>query len=699
MRLKTEEDLGSLDKLDQKLWATLSCPTHGLEFDSRTLDLIDTDRDGRIRAPEILACVKWVLSVLKYPSDLTKRASVLPLSAIDDTNPEGNRLLLSAKQILTNLGKPDATDITPEDTEDTVRIFADTVFNGDGIIVADSAEDESSRILIQEIIDCLGSEPDRSGKPGVSQEKVDLFFEEAQAYADWWAKAEDGNSEILLFGKSTVGAGDAFRAVRAKVDDYFVRCGLAQFDPGAATFLNPAPFEYEALARKDLSASVQEIAALPLATIKPGNLLPLCEGINPAWAGQMEKFRFEVVKLLLGEKLAMTSDEWALLSSRFRAYEQWGSERAGSSVEKLSLDRIRKILAGDGKAKITALIERDSALKQEADSIAMVDKLVRLHRDLFTLLNNYVSFHDFYCPGTRAIFQVGTLYIAGRSCDLCIRVEDIAKHSALAGQSQAYVAYCECKRDSGAEKMNIAVALTDGNAENLMVGRNGVFYDRRGRDWDATIVKIIEHPISMHEAFWSPYKRVARMVAEQLGKMAAAKDKQVTGSPATIVADTPKKADAAKPAAPAQPFDVGKFAGIFAAIGLAIGAIGTALASIITGVLTLKWWQIPMTFAGLMLFISGPSMIIAYLKLRKRNLAPILDANGWAINARAIINIPFGCTLTSLAHLPDGAQCSLQDPFAEKQRPWKAYVIALGVIILLGLVIWQTGLIDKCIKP
>jgi hypothetical protein len=36
----------------------------------------------------------------------------------------------------------------------------------------------------------------------------------------------------------------------------------------------------------------------------------------------------------------------------------------------------------------------------------------------------------------------------------------------------------------------------------------------------------------------------------------------------------------------------------------------------------------------------------------KRNLGPILDANGWAVNTRARINVPFGATLTSVARLP-----------------------------------------------
>ena len=80
-----------------------------------------------------------------------------------------------------------------------------------------------------------------------------------------------------------------------------------------------------------------------------------------------------------------------------------------------------------------------------------------------------------------------------------------------------------------AEKMNIAAALTDGDAGNLMVGRNGVFYDRKGNDWDATIVKMIEHPISIREAFWSPYRQIAKMIHEQIEKVAGAHDKQAEG--------------------------------------------------------------------------------------------------------------------------------------------------------------------------
>ncbi|MFB3045289.1 MAG: hypothetical protein ACE10A_03115, partial [Acidiferrobacterales bacterium] len=67
VRLETGLDLMALDQLDQKLWAALGCPTHGLEIDAKTLALIDTDGDGRIRVPEVIAAVQWAGTVLRDP--------------------------------------------------------------------------------------------------------------------------------------------------------------------------------------------------------------------------------------------------------------------------------------------------------------------------------------------------------------------------------------------------------------------------------------------------------------------------------------------------------------------------------------------------------------------------------------------------------------------------------------------------------
>lgn len=121
-----------------------------------------------------------------------------------------------------------------------------------------------------------------------------------------------------------------------------------------------------------------------------------------------------------------------------------------------------------------------------------------------------------------------------------------------------------------------------------------------------------------------------------------------------------------------------------------MGAIGTALVSVVTGLMSLYWWQISLALAGLVLVISGPSMIIAWLKLRQRNLGSILDACGWAINARAKINIPFGMTLTAVARLPQGVRCTVEDPFAEKSGLWKLWLLLIAALVA-ALIFWNKG--------
>jgi hypothetical protein len=683
VKLESGADLMALDQLDQKLWVALACPTTGLEFDSKTLALVDTDKDGRIRAPELIAAAKWAGSMLKNPSDLLKGSPELPLSAINDELPEGRQLLSSARELLRNLGKTEAATVSIEDAMDTTRIFAQTHFNGDGIIPVESAEDEPTRKVIGEIIACFGADVDRSGKPGISQAKADLFFAEAQAYSDWWSSAES-NPAVLPLDGSTTTAAEVFKKLKPKIDDYFTRCRLAAFDPRALTALNREEKEYLALAAKDLTISSAEIAGFPLAQVGAGKALPLDEGLNPAWADAMAQFKTQIVRPFLNGKGAISESDWSGIRSRFAAYEAWVATKKGALVEKLGIARVREILGSKAKENITALIAKDKALEPEATAIAAVDRLVRYHRDLFKLVNNFVSFRDFYSRKDKAIFQAGTLYLDQRSCELCLTVEDPAKHSVMAALAGTYLAYCDCVRKATGEKMQIVAAFTGGDSDNLMVGRNGVFYDRKGRDWDATITKIIDNPISIRQAFWAPYKKLVRMIEEQIAKRAAAADADVTAQLNTGVAVV---------GTPATPRPAKIDTGTLAAIGLVLTTLLGALGTVFAHILGLPWWQIPLAIAGLILAISLPSMLIAWLKLRKRNLGPILDANGWAVNAKAKVNVPFGGSLTGVAALPPGAQRDLVDPFAEKKRPWGFY-ITVGAVLLAAL-LWFIGKFDN----
>ena len=101
--IQSGEDIAHLDELDRKMWTVLSCPVSGLEFDSKTLALLDADKDGKIRVDEVIAAAKWLTGIIKNPDLILKGSDTLPLSEFNTENPDGDRLLGSAKQILENL--------------------------------------------------------------------------------------------------------------------------------------------------------------------------------------------------------------------------------------------------------------------------------------------------------------------------------------------------------------------------------------------------------------------------------------------------------------------------------------------------------------------------------------------------------------------------------------------------------------------
>lgn len=326
-----------------------------------------------------------------------------------------------------------------------------------------------------------------------------------------------------------------------------------------------------------------------------------------------------------------------------------------------------------------------------------LEKLLLLSRDFCTLLRNFISFQDFYAKRGKAllgrgadnetpwaIFQAGTLIIDQRACNLCLRVEDIAKHNTQAPDSGMFLIYCQCTHHTSGQKMQIVAAMTIGDIRNLKVGKNALFYDRQGRDWEAEVIKIIDNPISIGQAFWSPYRKLGEWVSGLINKSAAEKEKKAFADMTTKLQTTPIAGGAAPAAAPAQPFDIAKFAGIFAAIGMAIGALGTFLTSLLSEVKEMHAWAL-LIVPAILIVVSGPSMLLAWMKLRKRNLAPLLNANGWAINADAIISVLFGNTLTEQAQFP---VLKLADPHAKIKKLTKGGKWAIAIAaLLLGIAV------------
>lgn len=689
VRIETGEDIAHLSELDPKMWTVLSCPINGLEIDDKSLAYIDSDKDGKIRVNDIVSTSNWIINAIKDVDLILKGDDFFDINKFDRETVEGKKLYDAAKQILKNLNKEGDT-ITISDTTDIAAIFAKTRFNGDGVITENTTDNVEEKNVIASIIATIGGVADRSGEQGVNTEKIETFYKLLSDYIAWI-----DSSVEAPYGDKTDKVIDAYNAVDAKVKDFFMRSKLASFSPDSISALDVQTSRIESISADNLTEKLDEIASYPIARVTGVGEINLEDAINPAWASYFETLKSAV---FVGKK-KITESDWIAIKDTFSAYIQWKNSKIGAEVESLGVDTIKKFIDDNNKEALLVLVAEDSALKEEAENIVMVDKFFHIYRDFYRLLRNFITLHDFYTKDSsvKAIFQSGRLIVDQRECRFCMKVADMAKHNTMAASSGMFLVYCDCVAKDKPAKLSIVAAVTVGSIGDLVVGKNAIYYDNEGGEWDAVITKIIDNPISISQAFWSPYRRIATVVENLINKSAAEKDAKVMSdatakinSAQTTMQESSANPDATKAATP--PFDIAKFAGIFAAIGMALGMIGTALVAVFEGLAELSWWKLILVFVGIMLAISGPSMILAWMKLRRRNIAPLLNANGWAVNASSKISIPFGETLTDSAKFP---KLKLQDPYKKAGIPtWKKWMITIIILAIVFIGLWLFNLLS-----
>lgn len=327
---------------------------------------------------------------------------------------------------------------------------------------------------------------------------------------------------------------------------------------------------------------------MPLVTEEADVKLPLKEKLNPRYLEAILDFSAKCVAPFFGEdKTELTRIEWKEVKSKFVAYRAW----IGS----------KPVMCADARAN----------LDEE-------EKLVRFRYYLGEFLHNFITMDRLYANDGSAIFQTGVLRLDGREMNLCFHVANEAAHSALVGKSNCCVLYLKLSRPAEKSERQICAVVTAGRISTLYVGRNGVFYDRDGNDWQATITKIVENQVSLGEAFWSPWRKLGDSIASMVKKFIGDKQSKSFSGVESGVKNVQGSGAA--------------MASSVAAIGIGIAMIGAAAASIMAAVSSMPWWQVLLSLAAVVLVVSVPSMVLAWFKLRRRDLAAVLNASGWAIN-------------------------------------------------------------------
>ena len=709
VKIENGDDVSCLRDLDQKAWTALAAPVAGLRFDAPTLKFLDADGDGRIRAPEVLAAVEWLRPRLKSFDVLFARKGSNALSAddIDASTPEGAALAKEIALIAKAAGK-DGAEVSIGDVLAAEKAFSATPFNGDGVVTADSLAGDADAIAAFEAATSVASVPDRSGKPGLGRDGAEAFFAGAAARLAW--KAARGKDAMPL-GDATPAAAKAYSAVAAKIDDFFTRCRVAAFDVRAADALNGDPAAVAALAAGDLSSAPEALAAMPLAAVSAGAELPLGSGVNPYWAAAAAAFAHDCARPALGrdgDPETLSESAWAEIKAKLAPYLAWSASEPAPELAAVPEDTLRRFAQDGGKAKaaILAAVAKDEGFSGEYDGIVDAERAVRYASNLVEFLRNFVNQSALYSPDTTAIYQTGVLYIDSRACALCFHVDDVAAHAAQAGKSNCCVVYLKLARPSGAVKeRTVCAAVTAGFARTLWTGRNAVFYDRDGNDWDATVVQICEAQVSLREAFWAPWEKIGSMVSGQINKILASRESEAMAKAAAATdaaaakVESAAKKDAAAPAASA-PKDSGAggaaLASSVAAIGIGVGMLGAAFAGIAGFVAGMPWWKTLLGVCCVVLAVSLPSVAIAWFKLRKRDIGTILNACGWAVNRPLRFPMRLSRVFTREMKAPPAFMCS-PDPYAPKHVVLTWILVALAAAAGILWALWSRGALDGCL--
>ena len=683
LRIQDAQDLEKIQVLDDAYWAATSILTKSLNCDNAFLSYVDTDQNGRIRTDELKAAQAWLFRFLKQRNRISEGTDILNLSDIDISHPEGQKLQAAAKLILANLNLRDAQEISLAQVRDVQSIMASSANNGDGIIPPEATTNPDLVQFITSVMETVGPALDASGKPGVSEEQLKVFFGEAKSYLAWKAKGEipkgDDSTEVMPWGAQTPSAYQLVAGLEEKIEQYFTQCAMVRFDQRAAAQMQLQQKELEEIDFTNKSMMEQRLKNAPLALPSPKGILDFEAMLNPLYIDRLSELREKVLKPVLGSSVKqLTKKQWDKVGAIFAPYRVWLESKQGIKVEKLGQDKLRTYLDGSYRQKTSELIAKDLAVADDLSQIHNLEKLILYQRWLMELANNFVSFANLYTPQRRSLIEAGRLVIDGREMTFTMRVQDRQAHKKIAENSCMYLLYLEITgRQDKDIKFEIMTAVTSGSAGRLRIGKRGIFFTIDGTEWDAQVLDIVENPISPWESVRAPFKQITNLVKKQMDKFSKSRQDKL-------------KTTISSPTGSSMARD------LLLGGGVAIAVLGSAFAYITKVLSQVKPVHILGMLAVVAVFVLLPGMIIGFAKIRKRDMSVLLEASGWAVNAHMRLSAALGRLFTHAPRLPEGARKERRDVLVQlvkkfdynSLRPKKLMIIVLiTVLIALSLIL------------
>jgi hypothetical protein len=685
LKLENVWDLCRVRELDEAHWVATSAPIGTINGDPVFLELVDTDHDGRIGCSELRQAISWLFEHLKDYRGVNAGDTALVLAAIRDESDEGRRIRETAIKILNRLGSTEKLLITLDQVrrirkkEEEGRAVSEA-----GIVLPEAAQGDDNaavRQFLSDILATVGGDSHPSGSKGVSQKHLDQFLAETESFLRWRARAEPADGEpfspVMPLGEKTSSAYSLFSSLRNKIDEYFTLCEALLLDPRVGEQMLAGSSRLEEVDFADPSAVQSLLVKAPLAFPLANGVLDFHGRINPHYAVQLEDLRKEVLVPLLegAAEKELTREQWGRLKESFSPHENWVNSKPACRVESLGAQRLRKYLNDPQLVRgARALMDQSKTTAFVLDNVRLLEKLILYQAYLLSFANNFVSFPDLYNPKRRALFEMGTLIMDGRHFNLSIRVHDRSQHAKIARASNMLVLYVGVGSKEKGKLYEVAVPVTSGSRGILYAGKRGVFHEVDGRELDAFVVDIVENPISLWEAIMSPFQRLGRAVTGKIEKIAGAAEEKLDTVGSEAVVGVQAALGRKQPASQVPSAPSGQMVGgLLAGGGIALAALGSSAAFVVKTLASLTWQS---TLAGILIAVAAvavPASLVAHLKLRRRDLSAILEASGWAINARMRLTRRQAHYFTCVPGYPSGAR-------GLRSRSWLVWALLAAAI-------------------
>ena len=620
-RIENHHDLQDILELDEALWIATTAPSSTLKTDRIFLELLDSDRDGRIRAEEIKDGIRYLLENLTVPGAIQEHNTSLPLATVSEVSKVGRRIRSSAEKILKRLDTKSDTI-----TLSQVRTIKEEVLQGGldqaGVVLPEATDDDRLGSFVAAIISTVGGVNHRGGRIGVDKDSLDAFLDHCKSYLEWRLEAGeigvDEATEILVLGPDTKNGYEIFRKLRNKLYQFFLLCDIKRLNPELLERAMDNPEVNAAYNLINIEDAESYLGTAPLSLLSDDGSLNLTGKINPYFAEDLQVFVRQIVTPLLGESTTtINKDSFKTLQQFFRPYENWAERKPDVSVVTLGDESIRDYATDPSfKAGLDGLIDKSHKTAIILENLYEVEKLILFQAYMLPLVNSFVSFPHLYDPAKRALFEEGTLVMDGRHFTMAVKVGDRQHHIDTCKNSNIFVLYCQLFGPDGSKMHEIAVPVTAGNRGTLHLNKWGIFNDLNGNELHAKVVDIVENPISVSEAVADPFIRINKTFFSRLEEFSSSAEEQLF-----MQKDKEKKKETSS----------GTLLGVG---GVALAALGSSIAFITQTISAMSPKTILFALLVIAALIVVPTAISAYARLSRRDLSTILEGAGWGLNSR-----------------------------------------------------------------